>query len=529
VFWGNIGDEGTVESAQISLGGHDSETLAIDYSCIQGWTGDFGGVGNTGADPLLVDADGADDTPGTEDDNLRLSAGSPCIDAGDNSSLWPEVLSDLGGGFRRSDDPGAPDTGSGISPVVDIGAYERQRDCDDDGIGDGQEILSGSSPDCNNNTVPDECDLADGTSVDVNSTGVPDECEDCNENGILDPQDIADGTSDDCNLTGSPDECDIVDGTSRDCNDNSLPDECEGGENCNGNGILDECEIAVEASLDCNNNSMLDVCEGGDDCNGNGVLDECDLADGTSTDCSGDGVLDECEDDCNGSGIPDACDIIAGISEDLNENGVPDECEVLMNRYIPLLRDVAAGAVAYQVTLTQSLEFPGSAGLSWWVAAPDADGVSRLAGSPVIRDWSGDPRLIYVGDCQIVPATTYEIRTTPDGVGFSDPVEVPTAHRPGTRYYGDVVGIGTGDYPPRPGFTPPNGAANVSDIQAFLLTAQGVGTPSVPTTWVDLHGLGEGIPPNLILNVADLQRILFGIDGQRYADAPDQLAPADCP
>jgi hypothetical protein len=40
---------------------------------------------------------------------------------------------------------------------------------------------------------------------------------------------------------------------------------------------------------------------------------------------------------------------------------------------------------------------------------------------------------------------------------------------------------------------------------------------------------GAGRPPNFILNVSDLQRILWGIDAQQYLDAPEHLDPADCP
>jgi len=41
------------------------------------------GGGNIDVDPLFVDADGADDTVGTEDDDLHLRSYSPCIDKGD--------------------------------------------------------------------------------------------------------------------------------------------------------------------------------------------------------------------------------------------------------------------------------------------------------------------------------------------------------------------------------------------------------------------------------------------------------------
>ena len=147
----------------------------------------------------------------------------------------------------------------------------------------------------------------------------------------------------------------------------------------------------------------------------------------------------------------------------------------------------------------------------------------------MFRDWSGDPALINVGDCEIVPVATYEIWATMGGIVFTDPLELATVHKPGDRWYGDVVGIGTGALPPGPGFTAPNGAANVTEVQAFLLTAKGPTYPRMPTTWVDLHGLGAGSPPNFILNVSDLQRILWGIDGQHYVDSPEHLDATDCP
>lgn len=60
----------------------------LNYSCVPG---SWGGVGNTGADPQFVDADGPDDVAGTQDDDPRLAPGSPCINQGDNTL----VLADL--------------------------------------------------------------------------------------------------------------------------------------------------------------------------------------------------------------------------------------------------------------------------------------------------------------------------------------------------------------------------------------------------------------------------------------------------
>ncbi len=253
VLWGNVDSSGTTEEAQI-YDLHGPGNVTIDYSCVQGWTGSFGGVGNIGDDPLYIDADGGDDLIGTLDDNPRITPGaSPCIDAGDNGAVPPDVMTDFDGNDRFIDDPSVADTGSGTPPLVDIGAFEAVADCNGNGVPDAQDIASGTSEDCNGNEVPDECET------------------DCNENGV-------------------PDDCDIAAGTSEDVNGNGQPDECEG--DCNNNGIPDGTDILDGTSEDCNANDVPDECEG--DCNGNGVPDDCDILGGFSADEDLDGIPDEC-------------------------------------------------------------------------------------------------------------------------------------------------------------------------------------------------------------------------------------------
>ncbi len=102
IIWGNTDElHNSGEGGQIdgNLG-----WMTINYSCIQGWTGFLGGLGNIGDDPLFVNAGGG---------NCRLLAGSPCIDAGDNSA--PGLSGpDIDGNSRI------------IGLAVDMGAYEFQ-------------------------------------------------------------------------------------------------------------------------------------------------------------------------------------------------------------------------------------------------------------------------------------------------------------------------------------------------------------------------------------------------------------------
>ena len=110
IFWGNSRTYGT---AYDQLGQLTSDPApVVNYCCIQGGAGLFGGEGNIGKDPLFVDADGPDDIPGTPDDDLRLRDDSPCIDAGDSAAVPADLATDLQGQPRIS------------GTAVDIGAYE---------------------------------------------------------------------------------------------------------------------------------------------------------------------------------------------------------------------------------------------------------------------------------------------------------------------------------------------------------------------------------------------------------------------
>ncbi|MCB9914763.1 MAG: hypothetical protein H6828_06380 [Planctomycetes bacterium] len=126
IVWGNASGGLVDEAAQLALVNVPTEVLVVQTSCITGWSGLYGGVGNHGLDPLLSPQG-------------QLGAGSPCIDAGANAVVPPDTLDvdgdgdvgepwplDLAGAPRFVDDPAAPDRGLGDAPLIDLGAYERQ-------------------------------------------------------------------------------------------------------------------------------------------------------------------------------------------------------------------------------------------------------------------------------------------------------------------------------------------------------------------------------------------------------------------
>jgi len=98
---------------------NDNSSITISYSDVQGsggsssWTitSATDGGGNIDEDPLL-------------DNNLYLQAGSPCIDAGDNTKVPAGIVTDFQGNDRFFDDLSTIDTGNGMPPIVDIGIDE---------------------------------------------------------------------------------------------------------------------------------------------------------------------------------------------------------------------------------------------------------------------------------------------------------------------------------------------------------------------------------------------------------------------
>ena len=173
IFWGNTSSCGAT-ATQIDS---DKDPVPIVHdSCVQGgWTA-ASGEANIDADPAFLDCDGADDRPGTVDDNPRLWGYSPAIDAGDGAV--PEETLDLDRNPRHFDAVATADTGKGVAPVIDMGAFEYQGDCNGNGRPDAQDTALGGSKDSDQDGIPDEC------------VAPPLRNLDCNSNDMVDSEDL---------------------------------------------------------------------------------------------------------------------------------------------------------------------------------------------------------------------------------------------------------------------------------------------------------------------------------------------------
>jgi hypothetical protein len=174
----------------------------------------------------------------------------------------------------------------------------------------------------------------------------------------------------------------------------------------------------------------------------------------------------------------------------------------------------------------------------------DEDWVARLSDQAYIepsswQDYDLDGAantLLHIGDCGVAPCVTYHAFAcdplNPDRC--SDPLEISTQRFPALfpfKLYGDVTG---GTVMPGPEVLPPDGYVNVADLQVTVFTILYYGSvdkPQAHPTWVDLHGLGTGIPPNYILSVADLMAVyVYGLtDGLPWVNTQGGLDPQDCP
>ncbi|MEZ6317738.1 MAG: GC-type dockerin domain-anchored protein [Phycisphaerales bacterium] len=126
IITGNTSVGGTPIADNVFAGG--AGPIVVSYSLIGLWDASLPGTHSSGADPMFVDADGPDNTPGTDDDDPSVMPASPAIDAAFDAALDINIVTDIEGNPRFLDDTGTPDTGvsSSITPPLDIGAAEFQ-------------------------------------------------------------------------------------------------------------------------------------------------------------------------------------------------------------------------------------------------------------------------------------------------------------------------------------------------------------------------------------------------------------------
>ncbi|UCC31943.1 MAG: hypothetical protein JSU86_06625, partial [Phycisphaerales bacterium] len=187
--------------------------------------------------------------------------------------------------------------------------------------------------------------------------------------------------------------------------------------------------------------------------------------------------------------------------------------EARKNRYVSFTPGNGGESVAFDVTMTASTYFPGSTGPLGWVGEPDANDVAAIVAAPFFTDtW---PEVVHVGDCRVVPAATYQLRSTPDGITFGDPLEVGTIVEPTPKKWADVVGTFSGTR-----WDPPDRVVNMDDVMAAVQCFQQL--PEAPHwTWIDV----DGQTPNAVVNFTDIMRIVQGFKAETYPFAD----PADCP
>jgi len=451
-------------------------------------------------------------------------------------------------------------------------------DCDGNGIPDECEFA-----DCNGNSIADVCDVAVGTSLDCDGGPL----------GDMGAGSMIFGMS--CGVCHGPDGGgafgpDIRDRSRVDLWNQLLPPTTHTGGVFT--SLTDQDFADLEAFLATAGSRgrpdrVPDECQLLQDCDHDGPTDGCELEAGTQIDADYDGRPDDCIPGPPGPAAGDHAFLknrYITIDPSTNE---PDPV-ALRVELVELKR--CAGDRARSCTEDGDCGAGGAdgpcdnahpaVGSVWWVQAPQeytlgcrqrcdtfdgdycnadsdcpglscerrcgpADQFARLEPGPPqpadFRSWS-DPRfpltVLHVGDCEIIPAATYEVRgcLPPDAAICGDPLVVPTVRQawlsPDTRAnFGDLPRV-----PESPGgpYGDPDGQINVSDVQTLQLTGMnfpGANEPQLHVTWADLHGNGTGAPPQFYVNATDLLILLKSLVlNATWTDASTlNREPDECP
>jgi len=175
----------------------------------------------------------------------------------------------------------------------------------------------------------------------------------------------------------------------------------------------------------------------------------------------------------------------------------------------------------------------GNPGGSCWVQTPKQTDsaiasqnnqyTAECGPTPIFRVWT-EP-VVHVGDCEIIPTTTYEIYANSEGpIENPTPLVIQTAWTPSlnSKLGGDIVGINN-----LTEWTAPNQFANVNDALAMLAIIAGNAIhPHFTAANVRGTSAGDGGCLNPNVNSADMQMISLSIAGASYGP-PSTSQPVD--
>ena len=309
ILWDNSPNE---------IRGQDGASAAVTYSDVQGG---YSGAGNIDADPLFVDGASGD---------LRLSVGSPCIDAGTSSGApstdidghpRPALVGYDMGAYEfqantDSDGDGIPDSIEGAGDTDGDGIPNYQ-DADSDGDGIPDSIEGVSDPD--GDGIPNYLDAdSDGDGIDDSIEGVSDLDGDGTPN-YLDADSDGDGTPDSIEGVNDPDGDGAPNYLDTDSDDDGIDDSIEGVSDPDGDGTPNYLDT------DSDGDGTPDSIEGTGDDDNDGIPNylDADDSDGPGGDADGDGISNSVEGavDTDGDGTPDYLDT------DSDGDGIPDSIE----------------------------------------------------------------------------------------------------------------------------------------------------------------------------------------------------------
>ena len=253
---------------------------------------------------------------------------------------------------------------------------------------------------------------------------------------------------------------------------------------------------------------------------------------------------------------------------------VGGRCYIPKNRYLTIDPTGNLFPVSHQVELVQATDYPTAEGRTWWLSDPQCydypdgdpvlprpttcEGPDRFGwvskpwlicvggpndGDPCATDsdcapgiclsemppgrlWSENP--VHITGCDIVPAVTYYVRASTGHLGWSDPLEIATAHNPEgeAQSWGDITG---GPVSGMSGlWLAPERSMNFGDIGDAIRTFENRGdaTGFPPRVWVDVE-------INQVINFGDVGFLIKAFEGTAYAELADLefigVHPAACP